>query len=202
MTSAGEPPEPRRRRRELSEEERALWRGVARSVRPLRRHARRDADETEQAIAAPPARTSQKAKETKGTKPIKTVEPARAAKPSAPPPLAGLARREKQQIARGRTAIDARIDLHGMTQSQAHAALVCFLRRARDDGAKFVLVVTGKGSRAADGASERGVLRRQVPLWLQLPELRDAVVGFEEAHVAHGGEGALYVRLRRVRDDG
>ena len=202
MTSAGEPPEPRRRRRELSEVERALWRGVARSVRPLRRPARRDADETEQAIAAPPARASHKAKGSKGTKPIKVVEPARAAKPSAPPPLAGLARREKQQIARGRTAIDARIDLHGMTQSQAHAALVRFLRRAQGEGARFVLVVTGKGSRAANGASERGVLRRQVPLWLQLPELRDTVVGFEEAHVAHGGEGALYVRLRKVRDDG
>jgi DNA-nicking Smr family endonuclease len=201
MTSAGEPPEPRRRRRELSEEERALWRGVARSVRPLRRHARRDAEEPEQAIAAPPARTSHKAKGTKGTKPTKIVEPARAAKPPAPPPLAALARREKQQIARGRTAIDARIDLHGMTQSQAHAALVRFLRRAQGDGAKFVLVVTGKGSRAADGASERGVLRRQVPLWLQLPELRDAVVGFEEAHVGHGGEGALYVRLRRTRGE-
>ena len=86
-----------------------------------------------------------------------------------------------------------------MTQAQAHAALVRFLRRAQADGAKFALVVTGKGSRSADGAGERGVLRRQVPLWLQLPELRDAVVGFEEAHVTHGGEGALYVRLRRTR---
>ena len=201
MTGAGEPPEPRRRRRELSEEERALWRGIARSVRPLRRSARRVVEEAEPEIAAAPPRTSHRAKGAKGTKPIKTVEPVRVAKPS-PPPLAALARREKQKIARGRTAIDARIDLHGMTQAQAHAALLRFLRRAQDDGAKFVLVVTGKGSRTADGASERGVLRRQVPLWLGLPELRDAVIGFEEAHVAHGGEGALYVRLRRVRDDG
>jgi DNA-nicking Smr family endonuclease len=204
MTSAGEPPEPRRRRRELSEEERALWRGIARSVRPLRRPARRDAQEPEPETVAAPAGTPHKAKGTKGTKgtkPVKAVEPARAAKPSAPPPLAALARREKQQIARGRTAIDARIDLHGMTQARAHAALVGFLRRAQNEGARFVLVVTGKGSRTADGAGERGVLRRQVPLWLQLPELRDAVVGFEAAHVAHGGEGALYVRLRRTRGD-
>jgi DNA-nicking Smr family endonuclease len=198
MTGAGEPPEPRRRRRELSAEERALWRGVARSVRPLRRHARREAEEPAPEIAASAPRTPHKAK---GTKPIKIAEPARPAKPAAPPPLATLARREKQQIARGRTAIDARIDLHGMTQAQAHAALVRFLRRAQHDGARVALVVTGKGSRAADGASERGVLRRQVPLWLQLPELRDAVVGFEEAHVAHGGEGALYVRLRRARGE-
>jgi DNA-nicking Smr family endonuclease len=88
-----------------------------------------------------------------------------------------------------------------MTQAQAHTALVRFVRGARADGAKFVLVVTGKGSRSADVAGERGVLRRQVPLWLQLPELRDAVVGFEEAHVAHGGEGALYVRLRKARGE-
>ena len=86
-----------------------------------------------------------------------------------------------------------------MTQAQAHAALVRFLRGAQAEGAKFALVVTGKGSRSIDAASDRGVLRRQVPLWLQLPELRDIVVGFEEAHVGHGGEGALYVRLRRAR---
>ena len=73
--------------------------------------------------------------------------------------------------------------------------LVRFLRRAQSDGAKFVLVITGKGARSSD--PDRGVLRRQVPLWLGLPEFRDTVVGFEEAHTAHGGEGALYVRLRR-----
>jgi len=197
MTNAGEPPEPRRRRRELSEEERALWRGIARSVRPLRRHARREVEEAEQGSVASPLRVP-----SHQAKAIKTVPPAPAAKASAPPPLAGLARREKQQIARGRTAIDGRIDLHGMTQGEAHMALVRFLRRQQAAGAKFVLVVTGKGSRTADVTSERGVLRRQVPLWLQLPDLRDAVVGFEEAHVAHGGEGALYVRLRRARGGG
>jgi DNA-nicking Smr family endonuclease len=82
-----------------------------------------------------------------------------------------------------------------MTQGEAHVALVHFLHRAQRHGARFVLVITGKGTRAGD----RGVLRRQVPLWLGLPEFRDAVVGFEEAHAAHGGEGALYVRLRRPR---
>jgi DNA-nicking Smr family endonuclease len=193
MTSAGEPHHPhrRRRRRELSDEERALWRGIARSVQPLRRHARRDGEEAEP-TAAP--RTSAAAK----ARPAKAMaSPQRAAQPMAPPPLATLARREKQRLARGRAAIDARIDLHGMTQAQAHAALGRFLRRAQAAGARFVLVITGKGARAAD--PDRGVLRRQVPLWLQLPELRDAVVGFEEAHVAHGGEGALYVRLRKAQ---
>jgi DNA-nicking Smr family endonuclease len=61
-----------------------------------------------------------------------------------------------------------------------------------------VLVITGKG-RTSAAASERGVLRRQVPLWLSLPEFRSLVVGFEEAHIGHGGEGALYVRIRRSK---
>ena len=185
--SAGDPPVSRRGRRALSAEERALWRGVARSVKPLRRE--RDAiDEEADAVLTvlPP-----KAK----PKPVKSAAaPARPAKP-VPPPLAPLARREKQKLVRGRAAIDARLDLHGMTQAQAHAALARFLRHAQADGARFVLVITGKGARAG----EPGVLRRQVPLWLGLAEFRDAVLGFEEAHIAHGGEGALYVRLRRGR---
>jgi len=103
-------------------------------------------------------------------------------------------------VVRGRDAIDARIDLHGMTQSEAHDALIRFVRRAQTNGARLVLVVTGKGSGTSrDAARERGVLRRQVPLWLALPEFRPFIVGFDAAHVAHGGEGALYVRLRRIR---
>ncbi len=191
MSDTGEPHR-RRRRRELSAEEHALWRGVARSVRPLRKHARHDAEEgADASVAMVTARPAAKGKA------HKVVVPPRPVQPSTPPPLAILARREKQQLARGRLDIDARIDLHGMSQAEAHMRLVRFLRRAQLDGAKFVLVITGKGARAGD--PERGVLRRQVPLWLQLPDLRDAVVGFEEAHVAHGGEGALYVRLRRAR---
>jgi DNA-nicking Smr family endonuclease len=117
------------------------------------------------------------------------------------PPLAPLDRRAKQRVARGRDAIEARIDLHGMTQSQAHTALLRFLRRAQADGAKIALVVTGKGGGriSRDGTSERGVLRRQVPMWLSLPEFRPFIVSFEEAHVSHGGQGALYLRLRRHR---
>jgi DNA-nicking Smr family endonuclease len=109
--------------------------------------------------------------------------------------LAPLPRREKQRLARGVSAIDARIDLHGMTQVQAHAALLRFVQRAQAQEARFVLVITGTGTRG--GAGERGVLRRQVPLWLELTEFRRYVLGFESAHIGHGGEGALYVRIRR-----
>jgi DNA-nicking Smr family endonuclease len=94
-------------------------------------------------------------------------------------------------------SIEARLDLHGMTQTEAHAALLRFLRRARNNGAKFVLVITGRGTRGE--RADRGVLKRQVPLWLAMPELRAYVIGFEQAHASHGGEGALYVRLRRQR---
>jgi DNA-nicking Smr family endonuclease len=177
---------PRRGRRALSREERALWRGVARSVKPLRRRVVSDLDD-EDAVAPPPALPPTKAK---------PVPPAaRPARSPGPPPLVSLARRDTQKLVRGRAAIDARLDLHGMTQDEAHAALSHFLWRAQHNGARFVLVITGKGARA--GA--RGVLRRQVPLWLGLPQFRGAVIGFEEAHVTHGGEGALYVRLRRAR---
>jgi DNA-nicking Smr family endonuclease len=113
-------------------------------------------------------------------------------------PGVGLERQAKLGLRRGRLAIDARIDLHGMVQAEAHAALTGFLLRARAAGHAYVLVVTGKGGAgAADAFAERGVLRRSVPHWLRGPELRGIVLGFEEAARHHGGTGALYVRLRR-----
>ena len=115
-------------------------------------------------------------------------------KPPSPPALAPLDRKTKSRIARGTRDIDARIDLHGHTQAEAHDALIRFLRRARDKGASVVLVITGKGTRGD------GVLKRQVPMWLSLPEFRDLVVGFDDAAIGHGGEGALYVRVRKKRE--
>ena len=175
-------------RRPLSDEDRALWAGLTRSVTPLRSgkiKARPGTDAKAQASAPPP-------------RPAARQHGAPSAKPL---PLAPLQRRLKQRLARGRDAIDIRIDLHGMTQRQAYAALLRFLRRAQAEEARIALVVTGKGGGGdpRDGLSERGVLWRQVPLWLELPEFRRFIVGFEEAHVAHGGQGALYVRLRRAR---
>ncbi len=118
--------------------------------------------------------------------------------PAAPPPP-GLERKERRGLERGRLAIEARIDLHGLYQAEAHAALVGFLMRSRSAGHARVLVVTGKGGEgfSDSGFSERGVLRRTVPHWLRGPELRGLVLGFEEAARHHGGAGALYVRLRR-----
>jgi DNA-nicking Smr family endonuclease len=122
-----------------------------------------------------------------------------------------------RRLGNGRLAIDARVDLHGLRQSEAHSELRRFLMRSVARGHRMVLVITGKGGRdrsripAVDRddywaddlgfATDRepGVLRRQVPMWLREPELAAVVVGFTTAHVRHGGEGALYVQLRRAR---
>ena len=113
-------------------------------------------------------------------------------------PSPGLERTAKVGLRRGRLAIEARIDLHGMIQTEAHAALTGFLLRARSAGHAYVLVVTGKGGPDySEAFAERGVLRRSVPHWLRGPDLRGIVLGFEEAARHHGGGGALYVRLRR-----
>jgi DNA-nicking Smr family endonuclease len=179
---------PSRGRRHLSEDERTLWESVARQVKPLRKKRRI-------------GKTAAPAPEPATTKPAASPRPLpsiSAPKPSKPgvPPLAPLGRRERARLSKGRNQIDARLDLHGMTQTRAHRTLLGFLQRAHHDGLTFVLVITGKG---VAGDTERGVLRRQVPNWLALPEFRTLVVGFEQAHIGHGGEGALYVRIRRTR---
>jgi DNA-nicking Smr family endonuclease len=110
---------------------------------------------------------------------------------------AAIERRLRQKLSRGRAAPDAEIDLHGMRREEAFVALRKFLLRAQSDGARLVLVVTGKGNRAASGDFARGVLRNSVPGWLCGPEYQAIVAGFEEAARPHGGSGALYVRLRR-----
>jgi DNA-nicking Smr family endonuclease len=184
-----------RRKRSLSEEERALWESVAKQTKPLRKKPRPAKAEA----AAPAAEALIAAKPAAPPKPLPSSI-SRAPRPDPPspaPPLAPLGRRERSQLSRGRKEIDARLDLHGMTQTRAYRALSGFLQRAHREGLTFVLVITGKGRMGAE--SERGVLRRQVPQWLSLPEFRSLVVGFEEAHIGHGGEGALYVRIRRSK---
>jgi DNA-nicking Smr family endonuclease len=181
-----------RRRRSLSEEERVLWESVAKQTKPLRKKPRSVKAEAASSVAE----TSVAAKPEAPCKPLPSAKTLHPPKPSAPP-LAPLGRRERSQLSRGRKEIDARLDLHGMTQTRAHRALSGFLQRAHHDGLTFVLVITGKGKLGAE--SERGVLRRKVPQWLGLPEFRALVVGFEEAHIGHGGEGALYVRIRRAK---
>jgi DNA-nicking Smr family endonuclease len=185
-------------RRRLSDDERTLWKGVTRSIAPLRKsHPGEDEDDVPPPAPKPRLKPSAKT----ATKPAPIAAPRAAApKPAAPPPLAPLGRRMKKRVARGSHAIDGRLDLHGMTQAEAHDALLGYLRRMQHRGGRLVLVITGKGA-GGDGHGGRGVLKRMVPLWLGLPEFRGFIVGFESASIGHGGEGALYVSLRRPRTE-
>lgn len=187
-------------RRRLTDAEITLWLAVAGTVRP-HEGARLP---TAPPLAGPPATTPR-------PPPLPLPEPRRGRPPFLPPyvppvsgpragplPLAPIEKRLRQRITRGQVDIDAAIDLHGMTQPEAHAALIGFLRARAASGARLVLVVTGKGRpRLSAGPGETGVLRRAVPQWLRADELRGIVMGFEEAGLPHGGLGALYVRLRR-----
>ena len=176
--------------RRLSPDDAELWRRVARDIAPLPGRPQTQ-DRGRPARNAPETGAVQ-------TGNLAGVQPKRPQPPPPAPPLdqfAGVDRATAERLRRGQRAIEARLDLHGMTQMRAHRALSGFLHRAHHDGLTFVLVITGKGR----SGGESGVLRRQVPEWLSLPEFRAFVVGFEEAGVGHGGEGALYVRIRRAR---
>ncbi len=182
-----EAPQRPHRLRRLSDEEIALWTEVARGV------ARR------RGAALPTPSNPDAGKPPRPPPSAAEVLQSRPAKRSAPP-LAPIERRLKRELARGRGAIDAALDLHGLTQAEAHQALRGFLRHSQARGARLVIVVTGKGGPLDEPGSwphERGVLKRLAPHWLRELDLRSVVLGFEEAGRAHGGSGALYVRLRR-----
>ena len=187
-----------RRKRVLTSDEVALWTHVTRHIEPLRpeRMQGLEAIETIEApepepIKAKPAKKNAAAEVQQ--KPKSSVAPSI-------PPLAPLEKRLRQRLSRGQTPIDSVIDLHGMRQDEAHAALRRFVMGAYQAGYAVILVVTGKGANASSetGAfEERGVLRRMVPHWLRMADLRNYVIGFENAAQHHGGTGALYVRVRR-----
>lgn len=169
------------RRRVLSYDERVLWSAVTQSIAPL---PGKQPEPQEPEAEAPAPRAKPRA-----GKAVAPIAPPVMMPPPSPPLLAPLDRRAKRRVASGKQAIDGRFDLHGYTQAEAHAALSRFLHAAAARGARLVLVITGKS----------GVLKRQVPQWLALPEFRTLVIGFEDAHITHGGEGALYVRVRRAQ---
>lgn len=103
----------------------------------------------------------------------------------------------KRKLSRGHLALEARIDLHGLIQSEAHGMLLDFLIRAHERGLRHVLVITGKGS----SLGSEGALKRAVPLWFAMPEFRFLISSYEPAARHHGGDGALYVRLSRRGQD-
>lgn len=203
------------RRRQLSADELALWRSVADTANPIRA---RDAS-----LASPPARPETSAAPAERRLTVAEFSIGAKAAPFrdridlapdphqafVPDPHRALAaappemdRRTFRKLRRGRLDPDARIDLHGMTAERAHAALTAFVLGASNAGHRLVLVITGKGRVGEAGglAPHRiGVLRHAVPHWLSLPPLAPRVLQVAPAHLRHGGGGAYYVSLRRLR---
>lgn len=118
-----------------------------------------------------------------------------------PGPDAGIDRRTLLRLKRGQMKIEERLDLHDHTRDTAHQALHDFVQAAYDTRCRCVLVITGKGLRTSDagGNPVAGVLRRAVPGWLSRDRLRQMVVSWQPAQPRHGGDGALYVLIRRRR---
>jgi DNA-nicking Smr family endonuclease len=203
----------------LSDEDVRLWEMMKQRLEPLRKPKTRvvahQSGENDGALAAaslPPSRTGK-------TKAVATIHRP-AARPGIAPKIQGtvaapapaiIEKRKSRQLAKGQKPIEAVLDLHGMRQREAHAALRHFLVGAHAGGKKFVKVITGKGARASagdarqqpfdapfdPGGGERGVLKRLVPEWLSEAGLSRIVVGLSSAGRGHGGDGAIYVELRR-----
>lgn len=180
-------------KRPLRPDEVSLWAVVTATIRPSKDRIRSPAaPPTASAVTVqappPPGKLVRNKSATRAA--IQAPPPPPKPKP-APPEAQDIEPGRRRRIARGRDEIAARLDLHGMDQDRARLALVSFLLRAQEDGARSVLVITGKGY------SGTGVLRRRAPEWLSDPALRTVVAGLSPADDRHGGEGAYYVALKR-----
>lgn len=198
------------RRRNLRPDELELWQAVAKTTRPMHQRINRSSDPLEEPAAPAPAAPA----------PLHPMEAAKLApveprllpfalgqrakpaprntvvQPKADPVL--MDAKAHGKMLRGKLAPEARIDLHGLTLSEAHPELIAFLLGAHTRGLRLVLVITGKGKQVYEPVPRPiGALRHQVPHWLRLPPLSHVVLQVSEAHLKHGGSGAFYVYLRR-----
>ncbi len=188
--------------RTIAPDEAELWSRVARSVDKVKSKPR--VPSHADGLVPPPAAPARAAPAPAKAEPRPSPRPA-APKAIRPPPLAEFDRRAVRQVASGKVSIDARLDLHGMRQRDARIELHAFLLAAQARGCKTVLVITGKGDTSMErdhlagalGKPQRGVLRHSVPQWLGEPELRPVVLSFTSAGTRHGGDGALYIQLRK-----
>ncbi len=197
-----------------------LWKRIAEGVKPLKetkhkRHARPSSLEGE--VSRPKGSTAGAMAPAAERTPSAGNLPLKAgAKRDGPPPLipgelAGLDRRSGEKLRKGQMPVEAKLDLHGMTQAAAHAAVARFIEAQHAAGKRCVLIVTGKGGKSADPfqpkavpgrftfSAGRGVLRDALPRWLNEPALRGHIIAAQPASRAHGGEGAMYVLLKRKR---
>ncbi|WP_246148618.1 Smr/MutS family protein [Skermanella pratensis] len=193
---------PPRRRRTVTSDEHSLWRMAMRDTDPLPGREIPDPPAPSPALPALPVEISPAVPDgSPGRGGGLAVSGHRnrlpALDPASPP---GLDRRTDDRMRRGRLGIEGRIDLHGMTQSQAHAALNSFILRGWHEQRRMVLVITGKGSAAkGSGGQGAGILRQIVPRWLNESPLRPLVLAIQRAQPKDGGDGALYVLLKRRR---
>lgn len=181
--------------KKLTPDDRILWGKVARTTRPLPGRMQDIEDfeaklletaEMDTKKPSPPVQAG------RGDAAVATDKPTK--QPAKHQPLE---RPVKKKLAKGRLQLEARIDLHGLFQSEAHAMLLGFLVRAHERGLRHVLVITGKGS----SMGSEGALKRAVPMWFSKPEFRHLISSYETSAPNHGGEGALYVRLARSKGD-
>lgn len=174
-----------------------LWRAVTKTVEPLK-----DRDALFMDLDLPDAEIGDTPMVPKSIAKYVAIRPRPPAPPTPKQPLPelshgsqpGLDKATAKRLRRGKTQLSGRIDLHGMTQAEARPALERFLDAAWRDNKREVLVITGKGTRA-DGSI--GVLRQAVPGWLNMAPNRARITAFTHAAAKDGGEGALYVRIKR-----
>ena len=178
----------RRKNGELSADDRILWSQVARSVRPMR--GKSWPPEREAADDAASHRHGAKSLVNPVSHPPYQAPPP---KPHKQSPSAAIDLPTRKKLAKGRVAIDGTIDLHDLDQAEAHGRLLAFLYQAHASRSRHVLVITGKGT----SLGSAGILRRAVPQWLATAPFAGIVSGFDSAARHHGGDGAIYVRLRR-----
>lgn len=178
-------------RRRLSPAELKVWRKVARTVKPYQR-ARTPHPEDEDFPRLLGDKHHMDAPKSRPKPPLRAPHPNLAAK-TAPTPAKGPAadRAGERRVRRGQIEVDASLDLHGHTQDSAHMALLAFVAFQRLQGARCVLVITGKGK------AGEGVIRKRFLDWLNGPDVRAHVSSYAQAHQRHGGAGAFYVFLKR-----
>jgi DNA-nicking Smr family endonuclease len=179
------------RRRHPSRDELLLWRHAVRDAAPLKGKTT-ELPEPEEVEVSQPSPSPKPAVEL----PPPPPKPKKALPVLASGTAVDLDKRSAERLKRGQMAIEGRLDLHGQTQDQAHAALNSFIERAYALGQRCLIVVTGKGDKP-DGSV--GVLRSMAPRWLNEPRLRPLILAFSQARPQHGGAGAFYVLLKRRR---
>jgi len=186
------------RGRALQPDELQLWRKVTETVVPVEARAT-DADDASFADMMRQHDVPQSPRPV-APAPAPSPVPSLSKSRSGAPDLADFDSRKSRQISRGKIEIDGVLDLHGLRQDEAHRDLKRFLVQSQARGARYVTVITGKGRRADEdewGSRERGVLRRVVRTWLEDADFRSLVVSYTTAPRNHGGEGALFVHIRR-----